>query len=301
MLLSSVAHYNNLSDKLRDELSNKIKGFGKTVRYKFNISKPNPDPTKYNGETVWPNVYTLDPTRFNITDPYENTPNKSKSKLIALIDEIDEKGLPNRFKKIRIHGRSKGILRLDVGENEVDFNYAMFIELHPKLAGGMFSDKTKQQVITRIDKQATAREERELRTARKLAMNAASAMTDTEIEDFCDAMMWEKEDPMVLRNKIEDLAETSPEMFNDLIKDKKMKYQAAIKRGLDSGVLLHAPAEGKLMWASSQQVIIVLGVGVGDKSDIERFAEWFMSSGGTKGEEAFKKITSLNKKEVQTS
>lgn len=299
MLLNQVAHYNELSKKLREELTAKIKSFGKTVRYKFDISKPNPDPAKYNGDTIWPNVYTLDPTRFNISDPYEEREGKSKSKLIALVEQVDEKGLPNRFRKIRIHGRSKGILRLDI-ENDTDFNIAMYIELHPKLGGGRFQDKTKKQVISRVDEQAAAKAERELRSARKLAMDTAEKMTEEEVENFKDAMMWENEDATVLRNRIEALAETSPSMFNDLIGSKKLKYQAAIKKGIDGGILLHNPAEGKLMWQSTQQVIVVLGVGLGDKNDIERFAEWFMTA-GKNADEAFKKLNSLNKKEVQTS
>ena len=79
MKLEAVAHYNNLSPKLRKELEEKIKGFGKAVRYKFDISKHNPDPDKYNGEVVWPNTYTLDPCVWNIVDPYE-TDVKAKSK-----------------------------------------------------------------------------------------------------------------------------------------------------------------------------------------------------------------------------
>ena len=50
MQLEPVAHYNNLSAKLREEIEAKLKGFGKSVRYKFEISKPNPDPAKYNGD-----------------------------------------------------------------------------------------------------------------------------------------------------------------------------------------------------------------------------------------------------------
>lgn len=79
MQLEQVAHYNNLSSKLRKELEEKLKSFGKTVRYKFDISKPNPDPSKYNGDIVWPNKYTLDPAVWDIIDPYEEN-GKSKSK-----------------------------------------------------------------------------------------------------------------------------------------------------------------------------------------------------------------------------
>ena len=42
MLLQQTAHYNDLSPQLRKELEEKIASFGKQVRYKFDISNPNP-------------------------------------------------------------------------------------------------------------------------------------------------------------------------------------------------------------------------------------------------------------------
>ena len=72
MLLRQIAHFNDLSPKLRQELEEKVRGFGKTVRYKFDISKPNPDPSHYNGPIIYPQIHTLDPTRFSINDPYED-------------------------------------------------------------------------------------------------------------------------------------------------------------------------------------------------------------------------------------
>src|SRR5690242_12881790 len=62
MLLQQVAHFNDLSPKLRETLENKVRGFGKQVRYKFDISHQNPDPTFHNGKILYPNIYTLDPT-----------------------------------------------------------------------------------------------------------------------------------------------------------------------------------------------------------------------------------------------
>ena len=114
MLLEQVQHFNDLSPKLREELVNKIQAFGKTVRYKFNIANRNPDPSKHNGEFIWPRIYTLDPTVFNITDPYEDRAGKQKLKRIALVDGVDDTGKPNRFRKIRVEERYAGELKLNL-------------------------------------------------------------------------------------------------------------------------------------------------------------------------------------------
>src|SRR6185436_10582327 len=121
----------------------------------------------------------------------------SKSKRIAIIEGIDEKGIPNRFKKIRLHARKAGILSLDT-ENVEEFAYAMFLELHPKLSGGMFSDKTKKQIFTRIDEQSAAKEQREFRSAKLKALNVAQEMSESDMIKFADAMMWDSSDDPII-------------------------------------------------------------------------------------------------------
>ncbi len=296
MLLEQVMHFNDLSPKLREELTTKIQGFGKVVRYKFNISKPNPDPTRYNGDTVWPHLYSLSPTVFNIIDPHEDRKEKQKSKRIGLIDAVDEQGRPNRFRKIKVWGSAKGILTLHPNDNTDDFYYAMYLEIHPRLSGGKFMDKAQAAVITCIDEAATAKEERRLRSARKLAMDTAEKMSDAEVEEFADAMSWIKEDVEVLRNKVEALAESEPSMFNDLVADKRLKYQASIKRGIDTEIFKYDPVDGKLTWANTGMVVCMLGNNTTDKNEIQRLAEWFIS-GGTNADNAYKKLTKLLKGE----
>ena len=292
MQLEPVAHYNNLSAKLREEIEAKLKGFGKSVRYKFEISKPNPDPAKYNGDTVWPNRYTLDPAVWDVTDPYE-VAGKSKSKKIGIIEAVDENGKPNRFRKIRVMAPQKGVLILDL-ENQEDYYTAFALELHPKLIGGRFEDKNAYRVVTRIDENAEAETKRKERTARKKALDAAESMEDADIVNFADAMMWDSgELANILRNKVEELAETDPEFFNDLIEKKEIQVRALVKQSLDKRIITHDPVENKFMWASNMQLITALPVSL-TANHVQQFAEWLVV-GGTKAEEVHKKIKELSK------
>ena len=292
MQLEPVAHYNNLSAKLREEIEAKIKGFGKSVRYKFEISKPNPDPAKYNGDTVWPNRYTLDPAVWDVTDPYE-VAGKSKSKKIGIVEAVDENGKPNRFRKIRVMAPQKGVLILDL-ENQEDYYTAFALELHPKLIGGKFEDKNAYRVVTRIDENAEAETKRKERTARKKALDAAESMEDADIVNFADAMMWDSGEPAnILRNKVEELAETDPEFFNDLIEKKEIQVRALVKQALDKRIITHDPVENKFMWASNMQLITALPVSL-TANHVQQFAEWLVV-GGTKAEEVHKKIKELSK------
>lgn len=293
MQLEPVAHYNNLSAKLREEIEAKLKGFGKSVRYKFEISKPNPDPAKYNGDTVWPNRYTLDPAVWDITDPYE-VAGKSKSKKIGIVEAVDENGKPNRFRKIRVMAPQKGIVILDLENSQEDYYTAFAIELHPKLIGGKFEDKNAYRVVTRIDENAEAETKRKERTARKKALDAAESMEDADIVNFADAMMWDSGEPAnILRNKVEELAETDPEFFNDLIEKKEIQVRALVKQALDKRIITHDPVENKFMWASNMQLITALPVSL-TANHVQQFAEWLVV-GGTKAEEVHKKIKELSK------
>lgn len=294
MLLGNVAHYNNLSPKLRARLEEKVKGFGKIVRYKFDISKPNPDPQKYNGDTIWPNIYTLDPSRFTITDKEEDRPNVSKTKTIGLIDGIDEKGLPNKFKKIRLESVQRGVYTLRLEEDPEHLDFAMFLELHPKLSNGEFSDKTKHQVFSRIDEKKLATTQREQRTAKALALNAAQDMSDKEIVNFADAMLWDStEDVELVRNKVEDLAESNPVYFNDLVSGKAIEVQAVVKQSIDRNIISFDPATWQYMWSNNKQPITMLSP-EGEKNHVEKMAEW-LTIGGKTAEDVYKKIKSLVK------
>lgn len=293
MRLEAVAHYNNLSPKLRKELEDKIKGFGKAVRYKFDISKNNPDPDKYNGEVIWPNTYTLDPCVWSIIDPHE-TDVKAKSKKIAFVEETDDKGVPNRFRKIRVKAVEKGILVLNVEDDLDHFYMAMALELHPKLKGGMFEDKKAHQVVSRIDEMSDAKTKREERSARVKALAAAEALSGEELIAFADAMQWDSGEPdEILRNKVEALAEESPIFFNDLVGSENLKTRATIKQALDKQIITFDPVEWKFMWASNMQVIAVLSPSE-NQTHIEKLAEWIKSNGDT-GKKVFEKISGILK------
>jgi hypothetical protein len=298
MSLENFAHYNDLSPKLRLELEKKVESFGRVVRYKFDIVRPNPDPSRYNGDTIYPNIYTLDPTRFTIQDSYEDRDDKTKTKTIALIDEnaINENGLPEKFIKVRVNGAAKAILTLNIEENREDFYIAMFLELHPKNKGGKFAGKNVHHIFSRIDENAAAREARTGRSERLKALNAAQSMSDMELVNFADAMQWDSsENYEVLRNKVEELADTNPIYFNDLVSSKAVEYQSLIKQAMNKDLISFNYGEYKFVWSGNQQTITTLSP-TGTQTEIQKLSEWMQTS-GNKGDDLYKKLKSLVKGE----
>lgn len=297
MLLQKVAHFNDLRPEFREKLEEKVRGFGKIVRYRFNIGRENPDPERWGGiKEVWPQIFTLDPSVFDILDKDEKRADKSKSKKIALVEGVDEKGLPNRFKKIKVNARDKGILTLHIGESEEDFQKAMFLELHPKQDGGEFSNPALQKLFKRVDETAYANDQRSLRSSRLKALNAVSDMSHEELVRFCDAMnMDSTADESILRNNLEQLAEDNPTYFNEFIDKGLIEYQAAVKQAMNNEFLAYDPLTNKFSWAASGQVIITLSA-EDNKNEIEKMAEW-LKTGGNRAQETYKQIKGmLNKK-----
>ncbi len=303
-MLEQEGIYNDLSPKLREKLEARINSFGRYVRYKFNLARKNPDPTNYNGPVVYPSQYNLHPVQWKITDNEETDERlkagKQKSKSIGVIEKVerDERGnLQYRYTGLRITDSEKGIKLFDM-EKEEDVNMVAALELHPKNGGGLFFNNQNVSIFSRVDEAKYATERRAERSTKKKALDAIDAMNDKEIVDFADAMFWDStEDPDILRNKAEELAEQDPKPFNDLVSSDKFKYRSIIKKAVDNKILTHNPSEGSLAWTSSGQQIIALGLNSGEKNDLERFSEWFAES-GQKGDTAFKKIKSLIEKPV---
>lgn len=285
--------FNRLRPEMRQALEEKILSFGKQVRYKFNIVKDNPDPTKHNGDKLYPNVYTLDPCVIDWTDKDEKRTGESRGKKLALVIDTNEKGDPTRFKKVQVFARDKGILTINL-ETDEGVQTAMYMELHPKHNGGDYADKTKNQVFSRIDEIANAKNARTERTARVKALNAAQSMSDTDLVTFADAMQWDSTEELeVLRNKAEELADTDPVFFNDLVEGKAIEYKALVKQAMDRNLIGYDPAEFKVFWVSNNTVITITSP-ANSKSEVDQIAE-YLQVGGAKADEVYKKIKSLLK------
>lgn len=295
-MLSQIADFNDLSPVLLKKLQDKVQSFGKVVKYRFNIEQENPDRTFYNGKTIFPNTYTLDPTVFNITDKDEKREGKTQFKKIALIKSHEPNGTggyKTEYIKIRVPASARGILRLDL-ENVDDIAKCMVLEMHPKFEGGLFADPQRVKVFSRIDDVVEARAQSEERAEKRKAQNAVADFDDVALISFADSMQWDStQDPIVLRNLAEELADLDPKFLNDLVNNKTFEIRAIVKQAIDREIISYDPAELKFTWTGNKQTIAVVSPS-GEESEIVKFSE-ILHSGGNKMEEALKKITQLVK------
>lgn len=291
-MLQKHGHFNDISPKLWEELSAKIKALGKKVKFKFNISHENPDPEKYDGKVIYPNMYTLDPRTYRIVDPYEERQGVSKSKEIGLVNKIDREGIPESFHRVRVTFREAGIKEFKPEESYDDFEFVMYLLMHPKLKNGRFQSPDKTSIFELIDEQADAKLRKDRRDARVKALNVVREMDELKVTEFADAMLWDTTiDIDLLKDQVEELAESNPDFFNDLVKGKSIEYQAVIKKALDKQIIGFDPGEYKYIWRSSNQILTVLSP-TGEKNHVEKLSDW-LQTGGQKSDEIYKRIKGL--------
>jgi hypothetical protein len=244
---------------------------GNKVRYRFDISSANPDPEKYNGDLVYPHIWTLPQRKFKILD------RDKKWKDIAIVKGKDEKGIPNKFGKIQVRGSGLGYLELNMSDPDHQDIFAI-LELHPRNKDGFFKDPNKPGKFVRIDELANAKNNRKERSARVDAMFLAANYSDQEVRDFASAMNWDESDPIeILRDRAEVLAEKDSPTFLNAINDGKTADKALIKRALNKGILSFDPLENKISWTESREVICVLErIDSEGHNEVYRMAEWLV-------------------------
>lgn len=291
MLLETVGKINAISETLRAEVETKVLSFGDSVRYQFDISKPNPDPER-KGTYIWPHVYTLQPRTFVVVDPYAAKGHQNAIK-VGMIKKLDDEGKKvELWEKIQVEGQNRGMIECDLTTPE-GIATAMYLEMHPKNKDGMFV-KEGHKVFSRIDENKLAVEKRAERSLRKKAMDIAEVMSDAEVMKFAAAMTWKENDLGILRNDIEEMAEQEPAYFLELHAEngKTIEYQAAVQRAKDKGKIVYNGVDNTYTWENGK-VITMLAV-ESMKSDVEQMAVW-LETGGEQAQQAYKKIQSLIK------
>jgi hypothetical protein len=292
MLLSTVGKINAISDKLREEIEKKVLSFGESVRYQFDISRPNPDPDKRSGDIIWPHLYTLQPRTFIITDPYAPKSGQNAIK-IGLVKELDEEGKKvTIWGKIQVLGANRGMFEVDLRDAD-GIATAMYLELHPKLKDGKFGGDT-HKAFYRIDENQLATEKRAERSLKLKALTIAEGLSDADVRKFADAMTWKESNLSVVRNMIEEMAEQEPDYFLELQAEggKTVEYQSTVQRAKDKGKISYDGVNHTYTWENGK--VITMLAPESTKSDIEQMAIW-LETGGEQAQVIYKKIQSLIK------
>lgn len=288
-MLRSIDNFNNVSPQLRKTLTDLRASVGRRVKYKFYIAQKNPDGTRIAApEFIYPALFSLTPTTYKIMDPGDQLFKDIGMTTGKVRYDNDYEEL--HFRRVAIPERDGGMRTLDL-EKQEDIEEFEYLEMHPRLEGGLFRDKERPAMFVRVDDLKEAKTKLKGRELRVTALAVSMKMGEQEVRDFAAAMNWnELQDLDILRDKLTALAESDPEFFRKFVDDPKMESKAVVRRAVDANVINWIPVENKFVWSTNGTTIAVL-----DRSEsgeyIEQMADWFMSH--KNGMETYKKIKSM--------
>lgn len=270
--------YNQLSEKLVKSTMLKP---GKSVTYRLtNIQKSSLDPTRL-AIPAAKNVPATD----TIFDE-----DKGEYVDIAAVRAVDGQG-NHTFHEIFFYSNMAGHMILQ-GGRAVDQEIHSYLSLCDYNASKPNRDTSKEAIFELVDEEAKAEKESRTRNIRREALNAAADMSAEDVKTYAAAMG--KDDTKavsVLRNELEEMADTNPQDFLNLINNKQAVVTATVNRAIKKGVILFNQEQSRFEWPNKEVILVVARTG---SDAIDEFVSFCTSS--VKGEKVFQTIQSKTKK-----
>jgi hypothetical protein len=270
--------YNQLSDKLVKSTMLKP---GQSVTYRLtNIQKSSLDPTRL-AIPAAKNVPATD----TIFDE-----EKGEYVDIAAVRAVDGQG-NHTFHEIFFYSNMAGHMILQ-GGRAVDQEIHSYLSLCDYNASKPNRDTSKDAIFELVDEEAKAEKESRTRNIRREALNAAADMSAEDVKTYAAAMG--KDDTKavsVLRNELEEMADTNPQDFLNLINNKQAVVTATVNRAIKKGVILFNQEQSRFEWPNKEVILVVARTG---SDAIDEFVSFCTSS--AKGEKVFQTIQSKTKK-----
>lgn len=270
--------YNQLSDKL---IKSTMLKPGQTVTYRLHGIQKNP----------------LDPSRLAIpaaknVPPVDTIYDEEQEQFvdIAAVRAVDGQG-NHTFHEIFFYSNMAGHIIL-TGGRSVDQEIHSYLSLCDYNASKPNRDTTKEPIFELVDEAATAEVASRTRNIRREALNAAADLSPEDVKTYAAALGHDDTKPVgVLRNTLEEMADTDPKSFLDLINNKQAVVTATVNRAMKKGVIVFNQEQSRFEWPNKEVILVVARTG---NDAIDEFVSFCTSS--AKGEKVFQTIQSKAKK-----
>lgn len=216
---------------------------------------------------------------------------------IGLVTRVDKEGdvLEVRFINISNANREAGYFRL-IGGRIADEELYTFLELTNANESNENRDKSIEPSFKRIDQRKNDVTTRKQRSRRLEAMTAAQNFDLKEVREFTAARGWnEDDDEVIMRNRIEEMAEKDPEGFIKAWGDKDQIVKATIKRAQDRNVIRFDTVESKWLWGGASNETIYVVARKEGMDPIVQLSDFFASA-SAKSKSVYKQM----QKELET-
>lgn len=185
--------------------------------------------------------------------------NKSEFVDIAMIASIGAEG--PAYRTLWFEKQNLGTIVLQGGAVR-DAEAYEFMELCNYNASNPKRDETIPALFYRVDLKKESDSRRKGRSTKRQALNLAAEMGAADIRNFVAMMGWqEDQDLVVLRDKVEEYAESHPEEFVRRSKNKQNAIYALISRAKTARVITFDGASNTWKWSDSQEQICTVARG----------------------------------------
>lgn len=271
--------YNNLPKELIDKT--KLRP-GETVSYKLVGIGANPmDPSRMAIPSL-KNVPSVDQIWDSATETYVD---------IAPVRSVDPDGKHN-FHSIYFYGSSGGIMVLH-GGRAVDQEIHSYLSLCNYNKSNQGRDTSKEAIFELVDETVKSETERRSRNIKREALNAAADLNPEDVRDYIASMGLDDTGKIdVLRNKLEEMADKTPQQFMELINNKQAIMKASVNRAISKGVILFNAEQSRFMWPNGEVILTVSRTTGGN--NVDELVSYCVSN--AKGEKVYNTINAKGKK-----
>lgn len=210
---------------------------------------------------------------------------------IAAVKTFDAEG-NHTYHDIFFYGTQGGHLILR-GGSATDQEIHSFLSLCNYNGSNPKRDTSKEIYFELVDEKAKSESERKVRNLKREALNASADLSPEEVRTYTAARGQDDSRPLeVLRNELENLADTDPKTFLDLIENKQAIMKAVLNRAIKKGVIVFDEQQSKFSWPNGE-VITIVARSTGSDA-VEDLIAFCVSN--AKGEKVYQTIQQKSKK-----
>jgi len=274
---------NNISKKLEDAIAERRTQLPNVISFRSLGS------AKFHYKKEDGSIVILDkPTSTSLSGRSVITePGSTKRIVIGVTVAFDTNRNEYSYAFKNIDGQSDdGILQLTQGVDDEWINYLL---INPEVKGSLIEMQGVDKKVELVDVEKKSKEAGLRRNIKREAMNVAATMKDHEIRSFIASI--NRDDTLsmaMLRDEIETMAESSPELFTKLFNDTDRDVKSTLRRAITAGVVTVDSAGSGLTLAGTGQLLVALHMAEG-LNVLDKFAS-FVNATGTKGQEVLKTI-----------
>lgn len=271
--------YNNVSPELLAQT--KIKP-GEQVVYRVTGIQPNPMDTSTWAIPAVKNVPVTDEIYDPIADRYVS---------IAAIRNVGTDGTIN-YHDLYFFGSHGGHMILLGGRADHQEIHS-YLSLCSYNGSNPNRDDSKEIVFELVDEVAKSQKETKKRNLKREALNSAADLSADDVRNYIAALGQDDTQKIeVLRNKLEEMADTDPEGFISLISNKQATMKATINRALSKGAIMFDTEQSRFTWPNGEAILTVSRTTGGD--NVDELISFCVS--GAKGEKVYQTLQSKAKK-----